>query len=647
MSGFQILLTTIIEGLLLGASYCLLFIPLLYFNTHHQRVLYGSIMTAVLTIVGSALYFFRVIRPIVKLNHRIHQALRGIAPPVESMNSVQDAGAAYSLFLGRDETNIADALQEERRRIENTLHLIPSYSKGVIHRFVWEQHRAVNDLLRSVLKWENGIVQQCQQRFMYLTSALQEQTERQGSVQQTNDDGIAAAAGVQPSFSHTDTHSEGSNSLPVGFETMNLQEVEPSLFSPMDIDELEQDIINEAENLERDENKNKGPPIAKKDNCGESIIPVTEVDPTRVNENINDKSKGKKEQQLNSKEIDNSNGQKNYNISKTTRRGSSDMARLNRRESALSQDNKRNQYSNSDDTVSIRENPISSSLKSRSTASVFAPTTDKTRRPSAGGESMLVTLQRGNRFATDNYAVFFYLTLKRSNLPDTIIGFEASLVTRTVRDSTDNNNNNSNDTETASLQIISLSETAPFKMFTLTSKGERVSLSDSDAALLGFLSCELESEGIIETPNASGEVMTSRPLFGNNNNNNSNKVGSGNNVNGGIPRDKRLCFVVSWAVLPDMPIRLTTLPLRVQNVGIRTVPVLECLIDDVFSIMDSAVVWMEKDGVSAKERVVSVELQGVSIEDSSESDASEGAEPQARGNISSFGMSVSKRIILG
>lgn len=222
-------------------------------------------------------------------------------------------------------------------------------------------------------------------------------------------------------------------------------------------------------------------------------------------------------------------------------------------------------------------------------------------------------LVRGDRFPSDNRSVFFYVSVvrvagpSRTRVNSTTFLFEASTAQQ--------GNSNSNMSGTHDFLFVSLvtfsgsnGPKVPFHAFALDEADKRRLLDNHEMALFGLEFIRREEEG--ELPSQEVEP----PL----------DASTGTRTPQEHPFSKAEALIVMWKALPKRPMRLTFLPLimrssqQSESEAMRMVPVLECDINSIRSILHSAEVHMDIES----SKILTVNLKGISIESQSSCETS-------------------------
>ncbi|KEG13223.1 hypothetical protein DQ04_01141090 [Trypanosoma grayi] len=615
MSGIQAFLSAIVEALILAFSCVLLFVPLLYLGSHQQCVVYGSLMTTALAIAGGIRYFFGIARPIGELSRLIQETQRSFATACETQITLQNYSAASNSLPSINRGPVHADFMEDRRRIEKALGAMKPHSK-VTHHHVQVQQRAVRDLLASILKWQDLVVEKCRRRSEEAMGTSLRDEHGYGASSQRN--GGSGRNSPQKIRSLPPELSKGTLGAierrtaddHVAVAIPRASQLELTQFSP---------LLPEGHSLGKKEDDSdpwenqEGNATSRRKETPSSTAGVF------VDGEYPHLRKGDLKPQL-PQASESGTKEKRVVVANNTSSVSSSFL-------AVEETQKERRTFNRDAPLGGFGTALTMP-PSQSVGSVFTMPDSNAQDRSENGGTTPLTLVRGNRCATDNHEVFFHVTVRRPDAVDTTIVFEAFV----DRDALPEFCNNEQTPRFALRQASGLPELAPFEGLSITAKGERTTLNPVERDLVGFISCEVEPNPA--PPLLSVQEMTPPP-----------PQAEGKEQTGAV-EEGRCAFVLSWAVLPDLPIRLTMLRIRLEGVGMRTVPVLECLINDVFSILTSAVVWVEPaNGTANSGRAVSVKLEGVSIENSSEDERSEGDACDTRNDVL-FGMPVSSTIML-
>ncbi|RNF24464.1 uncharacterized protein Tco025E_02527 [Trypanosoma conorhini] len=621
MCSVGLLISLLLEGFVFASSYVLLFVPLLYFENRQQCVAYGTVMTVVMTLWSCALYFFRVVRPIQHLNRSIRQAenvFKGLAQtPAPSLPE----GFFLHSSSPKSTTCVCDDLLEERHRLENALHGLHLDSRPSSH-FVQDQRCAVANLLAALLLWQQSLIDLTQMKLKEAERA------RAGSCRQRC---VSRQEGVNGNGPDHDRPGERrksaqfmlhprSNETAFNLETRAAsapEEPEMPLSSEPPYGPLFTPLATAAVDFEGAMTT----PAAQKPNPNSLLAAVRHVDPAaRLGADPNEM------------QLELVNAPLPQVQEKESAQAKDDVPRkktVDAKITMLSPEYLIEQQSRRDTAMAAAVNAKPISLAPPQGESIVAAARNDAQRALENKDRCLPRLRRGDRFATDNNNVFFYLLVKHLQTPATTIGFEACFSsTEDDRFRAENFTRAPGERKT-----WRFSEAMPFEGFALTANGRRVSLSGAQKLLAGFRSCEVEADDDVETASGRSAALQQRPAL----------VGK-ESASHGDARER--AFILSWAALPEVPIRLTMLTVNLAPGESCTLPVLECLINDVFCILTSAVLTVELvSGESRPERGVSVELHGVSIEDTSEVDqiAPAAVEP---GEQLGFGMPVSQTIKL-
>ncbi|RNF08490.1 hypothetical protein TraAM80_02716 [Trypanosoma rangeli] len=620
MYGVNLLFLLLMEGLILAVSYVMLFVPLLYFDNRQQCAVYGSVMTVVLTLWSCTLHFFRIIRPVEHLSRSIRQAENVLKGFSQTPASLPLEGTASTVSNPRGATGLCDDLMEERRRVEDTLHSLHFGPQPSVH-FLQDHRCAVANLLTAFLQWQQGLI-----------DFLQMKLKEEEKARSCNDFQRSVLCHDSPANfgAARDSGGERRGSLqflthPQPTETVfNLGPQETSAPQGLEVSlksaPLELQLPMSLASVQATHAGVIMPSAARKPNARSPVV-SNHVDPAAcLDAKPNEESVGRVGTPL----LQAQESKTTQTETIASRNNSADTG-----VTTLEQDIMACQQSTDDTSVVDAVNNNLLSLTSPAGELSIAAARDSARETLENNGPFFPSLRRGERFATDNNNVFFYLIVKRQQDPETIIGFEARFSFNSDRRSREENFTKL----PSGRDTLQFAEAMPFEGFALNAKSRRVCLSDAQKMLAGFLTCEVEADGDVGTTNGTLETRLKRSAL----------VGEDTTFHGS---NRERAFILSWAALPELPIRLTTLPVNLSPSESCTLPILECLISDVLCILTSAVLFVELvRGDTWVERAVSVELHGVSIEDTSDEDYVEAAAVESGAQLC-FGMSVTEVIKL-